>query len=171
MRYLHLMSIIEIARKSTIFYSIICLRYYLLSMRYSSSWYDFLRMLILLWYLLCNVLLICTTRFVSYLLDIKTNHMTVVLRRNSIVTSISDILCKKIRIALCWKTICYPSSTHPSLLSSLLLLLGQEMFLMLLLSCGNILIIALLLRWIHLFVYHRDLLWIHLCFTMIYWKD
>ena len=100
MRNLNLMTIIEIARKCAVSYTIIYLGYYLLGLRYSSILYDVLIMMVLLRNLLCIILLICTTRFVSELLDIKTNHMTVVLRSISIHASISDILSKEIRIII-----------------------------------------------------------------------
>ena len=91
MRYLHLMPIIKVAWKSTVSNSI-CISD-LLSLRYGSILYDILSMWVLLRYLLCIILLVCT-RFVSNLLDIKTNHMTVVLRRISLQTSICGILSK-----------------------------------------------------------------------------
>ena len=91
MRNLHLVSIIKVAWKSTVSNSI-CISN-LLSLRYGSILYDILSMRVLLRYLLCIILLVCT-RFVSNLLDIKTNHMTVVLRRISLQTSICGILSK-----------------------------------------------------------------------------
>ena len=91
MRYLNLMPIVEIARKSTVSYSI-CIGN-LLSLRCCTALYD---IWVLLRYLLCYILLI-STRFVSKLLDIKSNHMTVVLRCISIrQTSICCILPKQI---------------------------------------------------------------------------
>ena len=90
MRYLHLMPIIKVGWKCIVGDSV-CITN-LFTLRHSSILYDILSMWIWLRNLLCIILLVCTG-FVSYLLDIKTNHMTVVLHRVSL-TSIGGILSK-----------------------------------------------------------------------------